>query len=556
MGRLARPTMRWFIRVRSAQIWRRDWQTWQRESAAGLLARLRTRSFASFEVRDILQEYAARDARVKVVYRPTNGHVSAATNSALALVTGDFVAFLDHDDALAEHALYRIAALLDAHPDADLIYSDEDRMDVRGRPLHPVFKPDWSPDLLRAHNYVNHLVVLRTALVRAVGGLREGLEGAQDHDLLLRVSERTTPARIHHLPHVLYHWRKHGAALGKDQATRTAVAAASHRAVADAIARQGLAADVLPTTAMPYLHRVHYRLPDSPPLVSVIIATRDRLDLLRVAVDGLRKATAYPAIELIIVDNDSRDPATLGYLSKLAKEEDVRVLRQPGPFNYAALNYAAADQSTGDVLCFLNNDIVVTQAGWLAELVSHALRPEIGAAGPLLRYPDGRVQSAGILLGSDVLGRLALHQRVGAVAPSPFQLQQIRNVAALTGACLVLRRAIFAEVGGFDTALAIAYNDIDLCLKLRAAGYWLVCTPFAELVHLGSASRGGEDSPEKQARLQWEADTLREKWGAFAHSDPFVNPNLTWQRGRTELAYPSAAPNGKMRRDGGRHPGG
>ena len=476
------------------------------------------------EVRAIVQDYADREPRIKVVFRPVNGHVAATTNSALTLATGDYVAFLDHDDLLTEDALYRVATLLDSHRDADMIYSDEDRIDARGRPLHSVLKPGWSPDLLRAHNYINHLTVIRSELVQRAGGLREGFEGAQDHDLLLRASETTTAARIHHIPHVLYHWRKHGAALGNDPATRAAVAAASHRAVAEAIARQGLAADVLPTGAMPFLHRVRYRLPDPPPLVSVIIPTRDRLDLLRAAVDGVRVRTDYSAIELIVVDNDSREPETLTYLCQLANEEGVRVLRQPGAFNYAALNNAAAALATAEVLCFLNNDIVVTQPGWLTELVSQAMRPEIGAAGPLLRYPDGRVQSAGIVLGSGILGRLALHQRKGDQPPSPFQLQQIRNVAALTGACLVMRRAPFAEVGGFDTELAVAYNDIDLCLKLRAADYWLVCTTFAELIHFHSASRGPESTPEQRVRLASEASYLKAQWGAFATSDPFVNP--------------------------------
>lgn len=484
------------------------------------------------EMRGILQKYVGRDARIRVIYRRTNGHVSAATNSALALATGDFVAFLDHDDALAEGALYKVAALLAAQPDADLIYSDEDRIDARGRPLYPVFKPDWSPDLLRAHNYVNHLVVVRAELVRAVGGLREGLEGAQDYDLLLRVSERTLPSRIHHIPHALYHWRKHGAALGKDQATRSVATAASRQAVANAIARQGIAADVLPTTAMPFLHRVCYRLSDPPPQVSVIIPTRDRLDLLRVAVAGVREATAYPAIELLIVDNDSCDPATLDYLHELTREEDVRVLRQPGAFNYAALNNAAVAQATGDVLCFLNNDIVITQAEWLAELVSHCLRPEIGAAGPLLRYPDGRVQHLGVTLQSGRIRNLPIEPKSELDGFGIPLHTQIRNVAALTGACLVTRRTCFVQVGGFDEALAVSYNDIDFCLKLRAAGYWLVCTPFAELIHHHSASRGPEATPEQKARLAQEADYLRAKWGALASYDPFVNPNLTWRSGR------------------------
>jgi glycosyltransferase involved in cell wall biosynthesis len=488
------------------------------------------------QVRTILAEYADRDSRIKVVYRPTNGHVAAATNSALAVAAGQFVAFLDHDDLLAEHALYLVAVAIVEHPAAVILYSDADRCDERGRRFNPSFKPDWSPDLLLAHNYINHLTVMRTEVVRSVDGLRTGLEGAQDHDLLLRVSECIPAAAIHHIPHVLYHWRAHGTSLGRGQGTRAATSASSRQAITDSLTRRGMAAEVLATTAHPFLHRVRYVLPDPPPLVSVIILTRDRLDLLRACVDGLRQATGYPALELIVVDNGSQESETLAYLEALRKQPFIHVLRQPGTFNYAALNNAGVAHAQGEVLCFLNNDVVITQPGWLAELVSQALRPEVGAVGPLLRYRDGRVQQAGIILGTDVIGRLALHQPPGRAAPSAFAVQQMRNVAALTGACLVMRRELFQQVGGFDEQLGVAYNDIDLCLKLRAAGYWLLCTPFAELVHLGSASRGAEDSPEKQARLQRETDYLRAKWGMFTTSDPFSNPNLTWRSGRPELA--------------------
>ena len=491
-------------------------------------------------VRAILQEYAGRDARIKLVQRAETGNVSAATNSALALATGDFVAFLDHDDTLCEHALYLAAAWLNEHPETDLIYSDEDRIDGRGRVLRPVFKPGWSPDLLRAHNYINHLTVLRTALARAAGGLRIGLEGAQDYDLLLRISERITDDRIHHLAEVLYHWRDHAVSISQLQPARTAAIGAFHRAIGDSLDRQRLDAEVLDMTANPSLHRVRFRLPEPPPLVSVIIPTHDRLDLLFGCVEGLRQATAYPAIEIIVIDHASSDPATVDYLQALAQQPHTRVLRQEGDFNYAALSNAGAALAQGDVLCFLNNDIAVRQAGWLAELVSLALRPEIGAAGPLLRHPDGRVQSQGIQLGTNGIARLAGRQLPGQPPPSAFQLQQISNVAALTGACLVMRRALFEEVGGFDEELAVAYNDIDLCLNLRAAGRWLVFTPFSELVHVHSASRGPEDTPEKQARLKREADYLIQKWGKWATTDPFINPNLDWSQGRPELAISCA----------------
>ncbi len=483
------------------------------------------------QVRAILAEYAAREPRVRVVYRAQNGHVAAATNSALALARGEFVAFLDHDDLLAAHALYLVAAAILDHPGAAILYSDADRCDARGLRFGPSFKPDWSPDLLLAHNYINHLTVMRTDLVRSAGGLRTGLEGAQDHDLLLRVSERVPAAAIHHIPHVLYHWRVHPASIGLGQETRVATGAASRQTIADSLARRRVAAEVLATTAHPFLHRVRYALPDPPPLVSVIIPTRDRQDLLRTCVDGLRQATTYPALELIVVDNNSRALETLAYLKALGQQPHCQVLRRAGAFNYAALNNAGVLQAHGEVLCFLNNDVVITQAGWLTELVSQALRPEIGAVGPLLRYPDGAVQHLGVTLAADRIMLIRSLPLTPLARAEKNGGEQVRNVAALTGACLVLRRKLFQQVGGFDEQLSVAYNDIDLCLKLRAAGYWLLCTPFAELVHLGSASRGAEDSPEKQARFQREGDYLRSKWGAFAASDPFINPNLTWQPG-------------------------
>jgi GT2 family glycosyltransferase len=494
------------------------------------------------DVRPLLEAYASRDARIKVVFRRENGHISAATNSGLALASGEFVTFLDHDDILTEHALYMVAEAINRHPEADLIYSDEDKIDARGRLQGGFFKPDWSPDRLRAHNYVNHLSVVRAELVRRAGGLRLGLEGAQDHDLLLRLFEDASGERIHHIPHVLYHWRAHPVSVADGHGAKAYAAQASHRAVADCVGRLPTDGDVLDVEASPFLHRVRYSLPDPTPLVSVIIPTRDRVDLLRTCVEGIRQGTDYPAIEIIIVDNDSRDASTLDYLQSLALQPDMRVLRWEGRFNYAAINNAGAALARGEVLCCLNNDTVIIQEEWLREMVGHALRPDVGAVGPLLRYPDGRVQHGGVVLDQFPYLRLALRQLPGRPPPLPFALQEIRNVAALTGACLVLRRELFEAVGGFDEALAVAYNDVDLCLKLRSAGYWLVFTPFAELVHVHGASRGPEDTPEKRARHQREIDYLRGKWGERATHDPFTNPNLVWKNGQLVLASPSPAP--------------
>ncbi len=488
-------------------------------------------------IRAILQAYAARAPRFKVVYRPQNGHISAAANSALELAAGEWVAFLDHDDELAEHALYLVAEEINRHPDADLIYSDEDKMDAHGRLLRPWFKPDWSPDLLRSYNYINHLAAARTALVRRLGGLRVGFEGAQDHDLLLRLSEQTAAARIRHIPHVLYHWRVHPLSAAQTPQAKAYSPPASRRALTEHLQRQGVTAELISIDAeRPNRYRVIYALPD-PPLVSVIVPTRDRLDLLRVCVNGVRAATDYPAIELIIVDNGSQEPATLDYLNELARQPHTRVLRQDGPFNYSALNNAGAALAAGQVLCFLNNDIIVTHSGWLKELVSQAVRPEVGAAGPLLRYPDGRVQHGGIMVGGKLVARLALHQFPGCPPPARPELEQIRNVAALTGACLVLRRSVLEQVGGFDERLPVAYNDVDLCLKLRAAGYWLIFTPFAELVHIHSASRGPEDTPERRARQLCEANDMHARWGEWVKRDPFTSPNWVWKRGESAPAW-------------------
>ena len=489
----------------------------------------------------ILEEYAANDPRIKLVASPGNGRIAAAANSALKSATGGFVVFLDPSDLLSEHALYLVVTAILDHPDATILYSDSDCCDKRGRRRNPSFKPGWSPDLLRTHNYINQPTIMRTDLVRAVGGMRAELRAAQDYDLLMRVSERVHASTIHHIPHVLYHRRDYPDSTGSGADRRTESSRASRQVIQDCLARQGLAAEMLTTAAHPFLHQVRYRLPDPPPLVSVIIPTRDRLDLLKVCVEGLRRTTDYPTLELIIVDNDSREPEFLAYLQELSRLPDIQILRREGAFNYAALNNAGAALSRGEILCFLNNDVVITQPGWLRELTAQALRPEIGAVGPLLRYRDGRVQQAGIILGTDLLCRLAFHQSNGNPPPSPFQLQQTRNVTALIGACLVMRRSIYQEMDGLDEALAVTYNEVDLCLKLRAAGYWLLFTPFSELIHLGSASRGQENTPEKQARFQREADYLRARWGAFAVSDPFTNPNLDWRSERPKLAIPSAA---------------
>jgi len=472
---------------------------------------------------------AAADARVKIVRRIKNGHISAASNSALALATGDFVALMDHDDLLPEQALYRIAEEIAAHRDADLIYTDEDRLDAQGRRSHPAFKPDFSPDVLLARNYVSHLGVYRRALLQELGGLREGFEGSQDHDLVLRLAERTPPARIRHIAAVLYHWRQEGAASFSER-TMARCAEASHRAVVEHLARTGVAAEVRPHPLVPAAQRVVYPLPAPPPPVSVIVPTRDRADLLARCAAGVLHRTDYPAVELLVVDNDSREPATAALLARLAADARVRVLRDEQAFNFAALCNRAAEQAQGEILVLLNNDIEVTTPGWLREMVVQALRPEIGAVGARLLYPNGQVQHAGLVLGCGPDG-VAAHELAGApryaAGPGAALLLE-REVGAVTAACMALRRADYRAVGGMDaTNLAVAYNDVDLCLRLRAAGLRILWTPFAELIHHESATRGADADPASTTRRQREAAFMRARWGAALAEDPYYNINFS-----------------------------
>lgn len=488
-------------------------------------------------VREILSAAAAEDARIRVVFRPANGHVSAASNSALQLASGEFVALLDHDDELVPHALYVVAAELNARPNADLLYSDEDKLDDQGRRTDPYFKPDWDPELFLGQNYLNHLSVYRRSLVEAVGGFREGFEGSQDYDLALRVIERTSPDRIRHLPHVLYHWRiQPGAAtLSSTQLGRAADAA--RRAVAEHLRRTGSRAEVT-VAAGRYQHIVH-PLPEPPPLVSLLVPTRDAVGLVRQCLDGLLRGTDYPGLEVLILDNDSRDPETLAYFDEVRQDGRVRVLPQPGPFNFSAINNAGVAAARGSVIGFINNDIKVIGRDWLREMVAHAVRPEVGAVGAKLRYGDDTIQHGGVILGIGGVGGHA-HRRVPADHPGRFsRLMLVQSFSAVTAACLVMRKTLFEQIGGFDAEhLAVAFNDVDLCLKLRARGLRVVWTPHAELYHLESVSRGGDLDADKRNRFRAESLHMRETWGPVLDHDPFYNPNLTLHAMDYSLSFP------------------
>lgn len=492
-------------------------------------------------VRDVIERHRGRDPRVKVVYRETNGHICQATNSALAQARGELVALLDHDDVLAEHALYWIAAELEKHPDADVIYSDSDLIDDSGERFAPYFKSDFNLELMLGHNMVSHLGVYRRALVERVGGMRVGLEGSQDYDLLLRTFAASKPGRVRHIPAVLYHWRRSDDAPSYSVTSLDRCIRAAHRAIVDFLRDRGVAADVVPAPQARQFHRVIYRLPDPAPKVSVIIPTRQHADLLGPCIDGLINRTDYPSLEIVIVDNGSDDPQTLALLGELAKRPAIRIIPYPGPFNFSAINNRAVAASDGLVLALLNNDIEIMHPEWLREMVARALQPDVGAVGAKLLYPTGTIQHVGVVtgLGAD---RIAGHPYTEAprdTGGSFGDLLLAREVSAVTAACMVVRRSVFVEAGGFDEAnLPVAYNDVDLCLRLRERGYRNILTPFAELVHRGSASRGTDDTPAQRDRLRGEIDYMRRRWGDTLLHDPYFSANFSLDSAVPDFARP------------------
>jgi GT2 family glycosyltransferase len=488
-------------------------------------------------VRAVLEHYRAIDRRIEICYRRDNGHISAASNSALALAKGDFVALLDHDDLLPEHALYLVAQTVIANPELDLIFSDEDKIDARSRRFSPYFKPDWNPDLMLSQNMFSHLGVFRRSLVEAIGGFRKGYEGSQDYDLVLRAAARTSPERIHHIPHVLYHWRAISGSVALAPGEKRYATERARQAIVDFLTMQRIDAQVVAASLPPY-HRVRYALRE-PPLVSTIIPTRDQAALLRTCVTGLLDRTDYPNLEIIIVDNRSREPETHVYFAEVAADPRVRVVSCDKPFNYAAINNFAAGLASGSMLCLLNNDIEIIHADWLREMVSHAVRPGVGGVGAMLYYPDDRIQHAGTILGiSGVAAHAYRWQRRG--TPGYFgRAGLIQNLSAVTAACFVVPAQVYAEIGGFDERnLTVAFNDVDLCLRISERGYRIVWTPYAELYHHESASRGPDTDPENRKRFAAEVAYMQRRWGALLQHDPCHNPNLWLDYHEWGLAAP------------------
>jgi GT2 family glycosyltransferase/glycosyltransferase involved in cell wall biosynthesis len=490
------------------------------------------------KVRPFLEQIAAADPRIKLIFRERNGHISACSNSALALATGDWCVLLDQDDAFAEQTLALVALEVGRHPQAGLIYSDEDKIDAKGGRSNPFFKPDWNPELFLGQNYINHLGCYRADLLREIGGFREGFEGSQDYDLALRCVERLGPEQIRHIPLILYHWRMVGGSLAAIPDAKPYAKEAARRAIADHCQRQGMPGKVVPCPENTESHRFVHALTEPAPLASIIIPTRDRSELLKRCVDSIEARTDYGSFEIIIVDNESAEEETFDFF-RAVEERSVRVIAAGGPFNYSRLNNQAAGDARGDILVFLNNDTEVEDAGWLTEMISHAVRTEVGAVGARLWYPDDTLQHGGVVLG---LGGVAGHAfpHIPRGHPGYFNRAMLQqNCSAVTGACIAVRKAVFEKLRGFDEVnLGVTFNDIDFCLRLIQRGYRIVWTPYANLIHHESASRGHQRTREEQTEFVRAVDYMQRKWGAQLMDDPFYNPNLSLNPPGFEIAFP------------------
>ncbi|MBA6125307.1 glycosyltransferase family 2 protein [Pseudomonas juntendi] len=479
-------------------------------------------------IRTTLEFYKSIDYRIKVTYRSKNGHISLASNSALKLAKGKFVALLDHDDLLPEHALLYVVEAINKNPKAQIFYSDEDKIDLQGCRVDPHFKSSWNPDLFHSQNYVSHLGVYKRTLLKRIGGFRQGVEGSQDYDLMLRCLLHVKDSEIIHIPRVLYHWRALEGSTALSAGQKSYTTDAGIKSLSDYFSNINKAV-LVSEGVVSNTYRITWPIPDKAPLVSLLIPTRDRRSLTEVAVRSILDKSDYDNFEIIILDNGSTEKGTLEFFEQIQKEDvRVRVLRYDHPFNYSAINNYGVQNARGDIIGLVNNDVEVISPGWLREMVSHTLRKDVGCVGAKLYYSDGTIQHAGVICS---IGGVAGHSHKHWPNKHPGYFSRLlltQNLSAVTAACLLVRKSVYEEVGGLDEEnLHVAFNDVDFCLKVRELGYRNVWTPHAELYHHESVSRGAEDTPEKIHRFNREVEFMKNKWLTALEEDPYYNPNLT-----------------------------
>lgn len=470
-------------------------------------------------VREVLERYE-EDERIRIVYREKNGHISKATNSALALADGEFVAFMDCDDMLAPNALYEVAKLLNEDKRLDFIYSDEDKIDEMGRYRHyPHFKPDWSPDTLMSMMYTSHLGVYRRQLIEEVGGLREGYEGAQDYDLTLRITEKTD--HIGHIAKILYHWRERKESTATDAAVKPYILEAQKKAKEDALKRRGLQGQVqLVKEAAQF--RVNYKVPEKAK-ISIVIPSKDNYLVFKRCVESIIKKSSYSDYEIIVVDNGS-SPAVRRQYTEICKRYGMLYLYKKEEFNFSHMCNKGVEQAKGDLLLFLNDDTEVIEPDWLERMAGHAFLTHVGAVGAKLLYPDSYlIQHSGVINLKE--GPSHIFCQADDRIPCEFWRNRMDfNYIGVTGACLMIQRSKFEEVGRFDEDLPVAYNDVDLCFRLVEQGYYNVQRNDVKLFHYESLSRGDDRKDEvKMQRLAVDRKKLYERHKHFHEQDPFYS---------------------------------
>lgn len=484
-------------------------------------------------VREFLEHAAREDPRIRIVLRPDNGHISAATNSALELARGDFIALLDHDDELAESALYHVASALNDQPSLDLLYSDEDKIDARGRRFGHYFKPDWNPDLFCSQNMISHLGVYRTSIARVIGGFRTGYEGSQDWDFALRFVEKTDAARIHHIPRVLYHWRTVPGSTAVSISAKNYAIDAAHRSLADFWKKRNLG--VVLEGVEPGHFNAHVNLPATVPLVSIIIIVGDRLDYLFHCLEGLDNRTDYPKREILLVTTELTSPEIRSHLASRHETRNLRILEYAAPPLYSTVYNWAVTQACGELICLLSEAARPACASWLKDLVGHALRPEIGATGGKLCSPDRKIMHAGFVL-YDGKPECPFVNKAAEAAGYANRARLNQNVSAVSAACLVVRKSLWERVAGIDDENFPAYpGDVDLCLRLIKEGYRNLWVPQALLIYAGEMPfMQCSDDAGRSIAMQ----RLRSRWGGVVNHDPAWNPNLAINDGFVRLATP------------------
>ncbi len=488
---------------------------------------------ADDHLREYLRSSYGNEERIRYRHLKKNAGISGNTNEAIAMAQGDFIVFADHDDVLEKDALYLAAEQIASDPAIDVVYTDEDLMDADGVPFYPHFKPDFNLEFLRCINYICHLVAVRKSLLDRTGLLRPECDGAQDFDLLLRISEKTD--RFSHIPKVLYHWRSHPQSTAGNQDSKQYAIDASIRALRDHYERLGIDARVEYTGTFIVLRSTFAVKGD--PKVSILIPNKDHIADLTKCVTSIAERSTWKNVEILVIENNSEDPATMdAYEDLCARFPQIRILHYEGGFNYSAINNFGASQAAGDYLLLLNNDTEVISPDFLERMLGLCQRPEAGIVGAKLYYGDDTIQHAGIVVGID---GFAGHIQTGYSKEFTGYLGRLittQEISAVTGACMLVKRSVYEELSGLDESFSVALNDVDFCLRARKAGYRVYFTPDAELYHFESKSRGYEDTPEKKARFDREVSRFKERYqDLLAGGDPYYNPNLTLSSGDCSL---------------------